>query len=193
MGRQNSIRTYFLICSILYSSNVFSQQLEKGDHVLSPSFGVGGIYPVFGSVNTQTPLFGLSYEYGAFDRLGPGSVGIGGFLGYKAYKRIEQIDGNSYFEKLHYMVLGVKGSYHYNPFKKVKGLDPYAGLMLSLNVPDYANNYTDKYKYLGSKYRGYLAGTVYVGAHFFFTENMGAFAEAGFGTAFFSLGMNFKF
>ncbi len=171
----------------------FAQQLEKGQHVLAPGFGIGGVYPVFSAVNSQSPLFGLSYEYGAFDNIGPGCIGAGGFVGYKAFKRVTTIDGYNFYEKLHYFVIGGKGSYHYNPFPDVKGLDPYAGVMLSLNLPDYSNNYSSKYKSLENKYRGYLAATVYAGARYYFTENIGAFAEAGFGTSFFTLGMSFKF
>jgi len=173
--------------------NSSGQQMEKGSHVLSPGFGVGGVYPVFSAVNSQTPLFGISYEYGAFEKVGPGNIGIGGFVGYKAYKRVEEIDGFRFYEKLHYFIVGAKGAYHYNPFPKVTALDPYAGLMLSLNLPDYANNYSPKYRYLENKYRGYLAATVYAGARYYFNENIGAFAEAGFGTSFFTLGANFKF
>ncbi len=190
----SSKSSWFLFLSFLLSfTGLQAQQLEKGAHVLTPGFGIGGVYPVFSSVNSQIPLFGISYEYGAFDHLGPGSLGIGGLAGYKAFKRTERFDGDSYYEKLHYIIIGVKGSYHYNPFPKVDRLDPYAGLMLSVNIPDYANNYSPKYSYLENKYRAYLAGTVYLGCRYYFTENIGAFAEASFGITFFSLGMNFKF
>lgn len=171
----------------------FSQQMEKGTHVISPGFGVGGVFPVFSSVNTRTPLFGLSYEYVAFENAGPGSIGVGGFIGYKAFKRNNEIGDDRFYEKLHYVIIGAKGAYHYNPFPNLKSLDPYAGVMLSLNIPDYSHNYTTKYQYLENKYKAYLAATVYVGTRYFFTENVGVFAEAGFGTYFFNLGVNFKF
>lgn len=183
----------FCISCFFGTSRLAAQQLEQGEHVLSPSFGIGGVYPVFTSVNSRTPLFGLSYEYGAFDHVGPGSIGIGGFLGYKAFRRVNEIGEYSFYEKLHYVIVGAKGAYHYNPFPQVSGLDPYAGLMLSLNIADYASNYSPKYQYLENKYRTYLAGTVYAGTRYFFTENIGAFAEVSFGTSFFTLGANFRF
>ncbi len=181
-----------MLCSLLFT-NSSAQQLEQGTHVISPGFGIGGVYPVFSSVNAQSPLFGVSYEYGAFDHIGPGSIGIGGFAGYKAFKRTVDVDGFNFDERLHYFVIGAKGSWHYNPFPEVKGLDPYAGVMLSLNLPGYSSNYTEPYQYLENKYSPYLAATIYAGARYYFSEYVGAFAEAGFGTSFFAMGMNFRF
>jgi hypothetical protein len=181
------------VISAIFSLQLSAQQLEKGSHVISPGFGLGGLYPVFSQVNYQTPLFGISYEYGAFEKVGPGSIGIGGFFGYKAFKRVEEIDGIDYYEKLHYFVVGGKGAYHYNPFPQVKKLDTYAGVMLSFNLPDHSANYAPEYEYLENTYKGYLAATIYTGARYYFNDYVGAFAEVGFGTSFFSMGANFKF
>lgn len=181
------------VISLSLPETMKAQMFEKGTHIISPGFGMGGIYPVFTSVNSRSPLFGLSYEHSPFENAGPGTIGIGGFIGYKAFKRNNEIGDNRFYEKLHYVIIGAKGAYHYNPFRDVENLDLYAGLMLSLNIPDYANNYSENYKYLENKYRPYLAGTIYAGARYFFTENIGVFVEAGFGTSFLNLGVNFKF
>src|SRR5688572_1621562 len=70
--------------SIALAALAFSQQataqFEVGDNVAGLSIGIGGNYV---SNTSQSPAIGLSFEHGVTE-LGVGTLGIGGFLGYKS-------------------------------------------------------------------------------------------------------------
>ena len=99
-----------------------AQPFEMGTNVLGVGIGIGGHYAAWNSSYSSTPAIGISYEHGIKDGLGPGTIAIGGYIGY--YK------GMSY----HY---GLRGIYHYN-FDLDDNLDLYGGLMLS--YASYASN-----------------------------------------------------
>jgi hypothetical protein len=56
--------------------------------------------------------------------------------------------------------------------------------MLSLNIASYDGP---------GDIDSFPSGSVYVGGRWYFTENFGVFAEAGYGVAFLTLGASFRF
>ncbi|WP_149304087.1 hypothetical protein [Pareuzebyella sediminis] len=156
-----------------------AQEFQKGTNVINAGIGLGGAY---GSYTTSSQSIGLSasYERGIWEVPGPGVVSLGGFLGFKTYD-YDYVGGR---DRWRYTVIGVRGAYHYNGLN-VENLDLYGGAMVSYRILSY-NGSTGSY---GSR----PGASGFVGARWFFTDGIAAFAEAGYGFAFLSVGVSFRF
>ncbi|MBC8112243.1 MAG: outer membrane beta-barrel protein, partial [Verrucomicrobia bacterium] len=130
--------------------------------------------------------FGLSYERGITDQ-----ISIGGFLDYSSTKY-----GYTGFDgKLTILFVGARASYHFNEILDVKNdkVDLYGGVALGFrsvswkyNDPIYDDLYSDPYS------NGVLFG-VHAGARYMFANNIGGFAELGYGVSILKLGLAVKF
>lgn len=115
--------------------------------------------------NTTIPPLSASLDYGVVDNLindNNGSISIGGYVGYVTA----------------HTILGARSAFHYQFAPK---LDTYAGLMLGWNI----------FAGTGTASGGFTYST-YIGARYFITENIGAFAEAGYGVSYLNLGVTIK-
>jgi len=99
---------------LLAASTAQAQVFSKGTGHLNLGVGVGGYlsYAYFGDFNS-TPTIFISYDHGIVDNLGPGNVGIGGFVGYKSssytYSYGAFTDKGTWTD----IVIGARGNYHY--------------------------------------------------------------------------------
>jgi len=185
----------FMLCS---ASAIHAQSFNIGDNILGLSVGIGGNYSAGSAYSSQTPALGLSYEKGIMD-LGPGVLGIGGYIGYKSLSSETGISfGNvayKYDWTWNYLIIGARGIWHYNEWHNNDKLDTYGGVMLSYNSVSFKDN-TDyptgslQYKYASSSGVGF---TGFVGARYYFSDNVGAHAELGYGIAVLNLGVSYKF
>lgn len=117
--------------------------------------------------NFGTPL-GIGYEKGISDK-----IGIGGFAGYSS----KSFAGF----KVTNILLAVKGNYH---FYQTDKLDTYAGAMLGYAIANVASGGT--FADDGVNFGGQI------GARYYFTDSIGAFAELGYGIANLNVGVAFK-
>ena len=85
--------------------------------------------------------------------------------------------------KYTYIIAGARASYHFN--FGVEKLDPYLGGMLGYNVSSVNNS--------AAPAAGGIAYSGHVGARYYFSSKIGAFAEAGYGVANLTAGLAFKF
>lgn len=178
---------------LLLTPHQTQAQFGVGDKVASLGVGIGGNY---GTYTSQSPALGLGYEQGVMN-LGPGVLGLGGYLGYKtvAYKW-HYANNYQYDWRYTYLIIGFRGSWHYNEWHGNDRLDTYGGLMLSYNIV----NWKDHTVYpsgtvavnSGSASSG-LGFTGYIGTRYYFSDNFGAQAELGYGAAILSLGIAYKF
>lgn len=171
-------KTILYLCALVFTANLcVAQEFNVGTNVISGGIGLGGN---FGSYNTstQTPGFSINYERGIWDA-GPGVVSLGGYVGTKTYK----YKYSNSVDKWSYTIVGVKGAYHYNGFE-VENLDVYGGVLLSYNVLSYSG--------LGS-YGSRAGVTGFLGGRWYFTDSLAVFAEAGYGVAYLTLGISFRF
>jgi hypothetical protein len=125
---------------------------------------------------------------------GPGVISLGGYAGIKSYKYSGSSGAYHFDEKWNYTVIGVRSAYHYNALNNEK-FDVYGGLMLSYNILSYKysdNSGTSTFKGSGS-YGSNLGLSAFVGGRYLFTDNIGAFAELGYGVSYLTLGVAFKF
>ncbi|WP_396635423.1 hypothetical protein [Maribacter sp. R77961] len=168
----------FLIISLSITVIASGQEFVKGTNIINAGVGIGGAY---GSYATSSQSLGISasYERGIWEVPGPGVVSLGGFLGYKTYDY--NFLGGS--DRWTYTVVGVMGAYHYNGFN-IENLDIYGGAMLSYRIL----SYTGTSGSFGSR----PGATGFLGGRFFFTDNFAAFAEAGYGFAYLTLGISIR-
>ena len=169
------------------AQNTFS----KGDKVVNLGIGIGSTLGGSGYKTSIPPLSG-SFELGIVDNLfnDKSSLGVGGYLGYSANKWSHSYGGESYGWKYSYIILGARGSFHYQLVDK---LDTYAGIMLGYNISS-SKAFGDWGYETGtaSSYGGFIFSP-YIGGRYYFTGNMAAFAELGYGIAYLQLGVSFKF
>jgi len=165
--------------------NAQSPTFEKGDKVVNLGIGFGG-YGTWG-YKVAVPPVSASFEVGIQDGvLDKGSIGIGGYLAFAKYKETGY-NGDSYWT-FSRMVIGARGIFHY-PF--VDKLDTYGGLMLGFN-----NN---TWKWNGSGVQGVNSGgsglgfSLFAGGRYYFSENIAAMAELGYGITYLNLGVALKF
>jgi hypothetical protein len=181
-------------------SDARSQSFSVGDNILGASIGIGGHYRAFtGTYSSQSPAIGLIYELG-FTELGDGVLSFGGYLGYKSmtYRSRHSALWGPAFEydyRWTYFIMGFRAGWHYNQWHGVPELDTYGGLMLSYNGLTWRDNTRYPEGYTAS-YRGGNGGlglTGFVGARYFFTSQLGAQLELGYGISVLSLGVVYKF
>lgn len=176
-----------------------AQSFEQGTNVLGVGVGLGGNYGIgySGSGVSQTPAIALHFDHG-MGELGPGIWGLGGFVGYKSYKyEYDNIFFNGNYRssyKWTYLVVGARGTWHYNEWHENDKLDTYGGLMLAYR----AASYKDETKYpqgivasSADTYSG-ISFTGLVGARYYFTDKIGAYLEVGYGVSVLQLGLAVK-
>ncbi len=199
MDRMNSssLRVALVLFTIALGSAVRlqAQAFNVADNVVGLSFGVGGNYNTVGnSYSSQTPAIGVSFENG-FKELGPGVLGLGGYIGYKSLSSETRIGSLNYDWTYNYLIMGVRGTWHYNEWHGDPNWDTYGGLMLgysNVTFKDNTNYPSGTPEYNAQSYSG-INLSAYLGARYYFTDNFGAHAELGYGIAVLNLGVSYKF
>jgi len=138
---------------------------NKGDKVLHAGIGVGN---TFSGYSSMIPI-AASFEVGIKDNLfdDKSSLGVGGYFGFASK------DGWTF------LYPGARAALHYQFVDK---LDTYAGLMLGIRSwSGHGWSYTD------------FIIPFFLGARYYFADNIGGFAELGHGIAYLQLGVSIKF
>jgi len=174
-----------LFCFIAVQASAQIPSFVKGDNVAGIGIGFGGYN--FGTGYSGTPYFTGYFENCVKDNLfdEKSSLGIGGTLGYKSNKW----ESSGWGYKYTYFLIGVRGALHYAFVDK---LDTYAGLMIGYRGSSSKEIGTP----IGVKASswGGMTSDIFVGARYYFTDNVAAFLELGY--SWFSvgtIGVSFKF
>jgi hypothetical protein len=143
----------------------------------------------------QTPAISLQGEYGLRE-LGPGVLGIGAYIGRKTYSYdYNDYSGYTWSEKWAYTIVGLRAAWHYTELD-VDNLDLYGGAMLSYNNVSYSFTSTAPANYYGafssSSASSGVGITGFVGARYYFTPKLGAFAELGYGISYATIGLTLR-
>ncbi len=188
------VTTALVLAFIGSTSLCNAQSFETGTNVVAVGVGLGSsIFNYSGS--SQTPAISISFEHGTFDAGEDGVISLGGYLGTKSYKYSNKDAGYSYSEKWNYTIVGLRGAYHYTGFDNDK-LDAYGGIMLSYNILKYSykDNSGNSGGYSSAGSYGSRAGfTAFIGGRYYFSDNIAAMAELGYGVSYLTLGLAFKF
>ncbi len=170
---------FSMLFTFMWIFNGNAQEFEQGTNLVSLGVGFGSSFGNFTS-NSQTPGLSLQYERGIWEVGDEDIISLGGYLGYKSFKY--NYGGGSVY-KWNYTIVGIRGAYHINSIE-VEDLDLYAGAMLSYNFLSYTGAGT---------YNGTGGFTAFGGARYYFTENIAAMLELGYGVAYINLGATFRF
>ncbi|MCC7231902.1 MAG: hypothetical protein IT242_03080 [Bacteroidia bacterium] len=193
MKKNIYLLTMALVAFMLSTS---AQSFKVGSNVITAGIGLGSSLAGSG---TASPGIAVQYEHGTWDIGGPGTISLGGYIGYKSYK----YDYNygyfgSYYaakEKWSYVIVGVRSAYHFNGLSNEK-FDPYGGLMLSYDIVSYSysDNYTGSTYYNNSgSYASGVGISLYLGGRYYFSQNFGAMLELGYGVSYITLGAAYSF
>jgi hypothetical protein len=157
---------------------------NKGNKVISAGAGLGWFYLGNNSSDiSRLPFIAVYYEQCVKDNLfnEKGALGIGGMVGYTQESRVD-------FYKSNTAALGLRGSVHYGFINK---LDTYAGLMLGYDIVNWKG-----YRLYGESpsniYGDFTIGG-YIGARYYFSDKIAAFAEGNIGSANVHIGIALKF
>jgi hypothetical protein len=169
-----------VVFSLLASSSVLADgPVVKGTSVLGFGFGPAGTYYGYGGFS---PGVKVNFEKGLWEA-GPGVITLGGTFGF-AYQRYSW-PGGYHWTYANY-ILAARSAWHHG--WGVDNLDTYAGLslgvrLLSYNDGGYNNNanYNPLYLHFGG----------FIGAAYYFSPKVGAFAEFGYDINFATIGLNF--
>ncbi|GAB3539890.1 hypothetical protein [Spirosoma fluminis] len=163
--------SFLLVLGLLAGTQSFAQlAVDKGTKFINLGIGVGGYGYYTGSSGIA---FTAAADFGVTK-----NITVGAVAGYRSYGSVGTYKYNSFD-------IGARGSYHFNELLNLSTdkADLYAGLGLS---------------YFSFSYGGYLDnyGAVYVpihlGGRYFFSDNVGGFAELGSSLSTLKIGVTFK-
>ncbi|WP_353138417.1 hypothetical protein [Pseudopedobacter sp.] len=177
-------KTIFTLAVIFITMAVQAQQFQKGTTMTNVGIGLG---TTLGGLGNERPAISASADYGVWDINGPGVISLGGYVGNTGYK---YMSGN-YTYKWNYFVLGARSAYHYNGFTSVPKLDVYGGAMLGYNIVKYSSDGDDMV--IADNYGSGMGLSVFLGGRWFFSDNIGAYAELGYGVSVLNAGVTVKF
>lgn len=166
---------------------------DVGTNALNLGIGFGNRYSygygLYGGTSSVTPAFSASFERGVV-ALGPGVLGVGGFIGYQSatYEYSSYFGNGTYKNRYTDLVVMVRGAFHYPVTPQ---FDAYGGVGVGVRHLGYSSDYTgpDASNY-GST--GAASG-LFVGGRYYFTPNIGVFSELGYDQTFIKVGLSAKF
>lgn len=172
---------------------------NKGSSTLGFSLGAGVDYNYhrgygYDSRYVPLPAFAVTFDHGIVENAGPGTVGVGGVIGFKSSYYNYYSASNKYRTTYTNFIIGVRGTYHLTLLKdKTTKFDPYAGVTIGLRIFDYKDNnphYDDDLYTYNTVYP--IAGA-FIGAKYNFSKNFGVFGELGYDISFARIGLNINF
>lgn len=183
--KKNLILTAAVLCIALTANaqNTFN----KGDKVLNFGIGFGNALYSGSGYTSKVPPISASFEMGIVDNLfdEKSSIGVGGYMGYTSAKWEYYDWGYKYTD----IIIGVRGAFHYQLVDK---MDTYTGLLIGYDIVS-AKEFGTASGYDYSSSTSGLTWSYFLGARYYFTDNIGAMAEVGFGIAYLNLGVTLKF
>ena len=161
---------------------------EVGTNALNVGIGLGNRYAFgTGTGSSVSPALSASFERGILE-LGPGVLGVGAFVGYQG----ASFDLGSGLGKYKYtdVIVTLRGAFHYPVSEQ---FDAYGGL--GLGIRRAGVSYDGSNAILGASAVGATGGAsgLFVGARYFFSSAIGAFAELGYDQTYLKAGMSLKF
>jgi opacity protein-like surface antigen len=164
---------------------------QKDDLVFNAGIGLNNsLYSGTGYKSTLPPI-SISGEYGVAENLingDNGSIGVGGYLGYTSAEFKRSVLGTDFGWKYSSLIIGARGAFHY---QLVDDLDTYASVMLGYNVVS-AKSIGEENLALGKASASAFSSSFFLGARYWFTPGLGAFAELGYGISNVNIGVTFK-
>lgn len=202
-------RVLFIICVIFLSlprqvraqaaaaTGPGNQSFGQGSFDINPGIGFGYDY---GYLGTFYPAIIVSGDYGLNVSAGPGTIAIGGEVGFK-YGTYSYTFGD-YSASYSETYIAARGTYHWTPPGAPK-VDLYGGIPLGFRIDHYSEwgSYVSGYDVYGYPIYGYhqisATGTdpligLFIGASYYVSSKIGIFAELGYNISILNIGVNIK-
>lgn len=163
-----------MVATVSFAQKQQVELFSKKTTYLQVGLGVGAGYYV-GSVSM--PALQARFEKAVSDE-----VSIGAILGRASSKYTDSYGSVKYS----FTLIGGRANYHFEGSDK---FDAYVGGTLGYNI--FSVN-TEGYS---SPYKGSSSAVLYggqIGANYYFSPNIGAWAELGYGISYLNLGLTFK-
>ncbi|MDH5681666.1 MAG: hypothetical protein OEZ36_08765 [Spirochaetota bacterium] len=156
--------------------------IDDGDLVIYTGVGYG-LMGMYADMVIPPLSVGIDYcvKFG-----GKHPVTFGGMFGFAQSEYVSFSTTYTY----NYYIAGFRGAYHFTEMVKVDGLDLYAGMMIGYNIVDWAISGASAWGYTAGG--SYVIWGVYGGVRYYFTDNIGVYAEGGYGVGFVNAGLAFK-
>ncbi len=180
--------TTFLLASFLFATFLSAQDMKfaKGDKVVNLGIGLRSALYSGTYYKSSVPPVSISFEKGVVDNiLEKGVIGIGGYLGYSAYKW----DYLGWGYKYSNIIIGARGSLHYPLIDK---FDTYAGILIGYNIASAKEFGTNSSGFNYSSSSGGLVWSGYIGGRYYFTDKFAVMLELGSGITYVNLGIALK-
>lgn len=166
----------------------YPSAFKKGNFAVNAGIGIGSLGAVYG--NTVIPPISATVDYAL--PIGKLPFSFGALIGFTSsnYKYVDSLGTYGYGYSI--IAIGARAGYHFN--FDVKNLDTYAGMMLGYYIVSASSTGTGYYASTtnSSAAGGAFGWGTYIGARYFFTPNIGAFAELGYGFTYLTGGVTFK-
>lgn len=174
----------------IFAASIFAQEraFEDKTNVIQAGigFGLAGMY-----YDMKIPPIIAAYDRAVFINELPFSFGA--VAGLAQSGTTFTLAGEEWTYKWTYIMIGGRASYHFDI--GVEKLDLYAGVLLGYNIVKLKEEVPAGWE----AYTTGISGTSYflwgidAGARYFFTPNIGAYLELGYGLAYIHGGIAFKF
>jgi hypothetical protein len=184
---KKSILIISLILGVcLMNLNAQESMFKKGDAVLNATVGFGSVLFSGLGYATTVPPIAASLEYGIMDKvIDKGSIGIGGYVGYSAYKWEYAGWGWRYNN----IIIGARGVLHY---PLVARLDTYTGLLVGVNLRTSSEFGPSNPAYGYAPSGSGPAWSWFLGGRYYFNKDFAALAEIGYGIAWLNIGISYR-
>ena len=190
MRTQKFLLSFLFVFAILFAQ---AQIVEKGDKILNLGLGLGTSLYSGSYISGTVPPLSASLEVIVNDdpfNDGNGAIGIGGYLGYSAFKSKYTNSYGTYGWKNSNIILGPRGYVHYN---FLDNLDTYTGLLVGYWINSSSYYGTQGYSgYSSGNNYGGLTWSWFIGGRYYFSDNLAAMLELGYGVAYLNIGVALK-
>ena len=209
-SKGNRILFVILFCTLFWANTAKSgtntlllsgsgaKCFDENTKLINVGLGLGkGYVPLGASGSFNSPSFSLSYEQPWPQRIGPGFLGVGAYLGYQFSRDKTNSNGFYYEHNYNYIMATGRAAYHWDVLNSEKA-EVYAGSLVGVRIQLYryetnvvgptANN--NKYSNGGGAYPVF---SMFAGARWYFAENIAVYGEAGSGVSYLSGGITLKF
>ena len=190
MKKRSQLLVLVMVLAVLaIEPSAKAQAFNKGDMVGNLGLGFG--WYSYGYGVNSFPAVSLSLEKGFLEIPNVGPISIGGIVGFKHASYNWQ---SSYDYGWNDIIIAARGSLHYDLFKNPK-IDTYAGVAIGVRLESYSYYTWDGGTNYEKAHDNYTHGlyALYVGGRYFFTKNLAAFGELGYGLGYLTLGLSYKF
>ena len=187
------------------SSSSTAKCFDENSRILNIGIGFGARYYSYGNRSgytyRATPALSLSYEQAIKQKVGPGYLGIGGYLGYqRASSKYDNYYYNNtkyyYKHSWSYALIAIRSAYHLD-FLNTENAEAYFGAVIGLRFQTYSyeTNSPDPNKniYELSDSWIYPSYSLFVGGRWYFKPKIALFGELGYGISYLTGGLSFKF